>query len=318
MRKQVWRVLFLLALANAGNVLAQDAASYINAGNQMYAAKDYAKAVQYYQAATAKDPNSASAYQGLGNSHYGLGQKPEALAAYEKALQLNPNNPQLSSFVQSLRTQLGASASPAATTPAANTNYSANTGSTSASKNFVISPMAGVAVGAPVGIGIGGHLRGIYMVDGKLGLGGSIGAFMFGDSTVTTGNYFTQAFTVGTMTRTTSNSLMSLEILPMVKYVFGESSIKPYAVGGVGLNMLMSSSSTTYNYQNGPPAGSSPSSTNTPGGSAMYPMIQAGGGVEFQMGPDFSLFGEAKYSLIISGAGTASYAPIEFGANIGI
>src|SRR5690349_19796451 len=99
-------VLGLLIFSTSTSMaLAQGATAgqYIAAGNQFYTAKDYAKAVQYYKYATTLDPNSAAAYQGLGNSYYGLGQRSDALAAYDKALQINPNNPQLASFDQSLR-----------------------------------------------------------------------------------------------------------------------------------------------------------------------------------------------------------------------
>ena len=88
--------MFLLFVGLAGSGFAQTANQYIEAGNQFYASKDYAKAVQYYQAAAQMDPNSAAAFQGLGNSQYSQGQNAEALASYQKALAINPNNTQLS------------------------------------------------------------------------------------------------------------------------------------------------------------------------------------------------------------------------------
>src|SRR2546422_10903132 len=97
----------LVGFGMAGSGFAQSAAQSIAAGNQTYAAKDYAKGVQYYQAAVQLDPNSAAAYQGLGNCQYMLGKNTEALAAYEKASSLEPNNAQLSSFVQTLKAKVG-------------------------------------------------------------------------------------------------------------------------------------------------------------------------------------------------------------------
>jgi TolB-like protein/DNA-binding winged helix-turn-helix (wHTH) protein/Tfp pilus assembly protein PilF len=47
------------------------------------------KAVEYFQQATAKDPNYAEAYAGLADSYGLLGMMPEAKAAAEKALELN-------------------------------------------------------------------------------------------------------------------------------------------------------------------------------------------------------------------------------------
>src|ERR1019366_7772031 len=113
----------IVGLGMAGSGFAQSAAQYIAAGNQYYAAKDYVKGAQYYQAATQADPNSAAAFQGLGNCEYVQGHNTEALAAYEKALNLNPNNAQLSSFVQGLSAKVGASApAPPATSSSENTS----------------------------------------------------------------------------------------------------------------------------------------------------------------------------------------------------
>ena len=76
---------------------------YLKAGTSLYAAKDYGKAIQYYQAALKVNPDNAEAYQGLGNCYFAQGLKPEALAAYHHALQLNPTNTLLADFVQNIR-----------------------------------------------------------------------------------------------------------------------------------------------------------------------------------------------------------------------
>jgi len=75
----------------------------LSMGNQALTNRDYNGALQYYQAAIAADPNSAAAYQGEGTCYYYLGQKAQALQAYQMALQLNPGNAQLQSFVNSLK-----------------------------------------------------------------------------------------------------------------------------------------------------------------------------------------------------------------------
>src|SRR5579872_5666968 len=65
---------------------------YVAAGDQAFVAKDYAKSIQYYQAAIKLDAHSAAAYEGLGNAYHVLGAKADALSAYRKALELNPGN----------------------------------------------------------------------------------------------------------------------------------------------------------------------------------------------------------------------------------
>src|SRR6185295_8568062 len=84
------------------------AEQYVAAGQQLYTAKDYAKAIQYYSAAVKVNPNSGPAYQGIGNCLYGLGRKSDALAYYRRASALQPNNTQLAQFVQSLSAQVSA------------------------------------------------------------------------------------------------------------------------------------------------------------------------------------------------------------------
>ncbi|HET9869885.1 MAG TPA: tetratricopeptide repeat protein, partial [bacterium] len=98
---------------------ASSAAQYYAAGNQLYAAHNFAQAASYYSAATKVDPNYAPAYQGLGNCYYALGRRQDSLAFYQRALALNPSNAQLSQFIQNLQSQLGASAPAAVATPTA-------------------------------------------------------------------------------------------------------------------------------------------------------------------------------------------------------
>jgi tetratricopeptide (TPR) repeat protein len=102
-------IVLLTALMAPISVQAQGAtaAQYLAAGQQMFGAKNYAQAAQYYNAATKLDPNNVAAYQGIGNCYYMLGQKSNALAYYQKALSLQPGNAQLAQFVQNLQAQVG-------------------------------------------------------------------------------------------------------------------------------------------------------------------------------------------------------------------
>jgi tetratricopeptide (TPR) repeat protein len=79
------------------------AAALIAKGNQYFQAKQYPYAAYYYNQATQAEPNNAQAWQMLGTAFYFQGNKAKALQAFEKSLQLNPNNPQLQSYVNNLR-----------------------------------------------------------------------------------------------------------------------------------------------------------------------------------------------------------------------
>jgi tetratricopeptide (TPR) repeat protein len=101
-----WFVFFLF-LGSAGLSAAQDLSMrYYQAGNTLYLQKNYDRAILYYNAALQTNPNLWQAYQGLGNCSYAQGDKVKALSDYQKCLSLHPDNPSLSSFTQSLGTEL--------------------------------------------------------------------------------------------------------------------------------------------------------------------------------------------------------------------
>ncbi len=85
---------------------AATAEQYLAAGNQMYAAKNYAQAIQYLNAAIKLNPGNASAYQLTGNCYFALGNKKYALAYYQRASAMQPANAQLAQFVQNLAAQV--------------------------------------------------------------------------------------------------------------------------------------------------------------------------------------------------------------------
>jgi tetratricopeptide (TPR) repeat protein len=99
--------LCVIGLPSFSRAQGTSAAQYYAAGNQLYTARNYAQAAQYYYAATKIDPNYSPAYQGMGNCYYALGRQSDALAFYQRALSLNPSNAQLAQFVQNLQAQLG-------------------------------------------------------------------------------------------------------------------------------------------------------------------------------------------------------------------
>lgn len=64
-----------------------------------YQARRYDEAIQYYNQALAANPNDAKSWQMLGNCYYAKQDKPRAVDAFKKALQLNPSNTSLQSFL---------------------------------------------------------------------------------------------------------------------------------------------------------------------------------------------------------------------------
>ncbi len=96
----------------SSNARAYTSSDYYNAGLQLYNAKNYQQAAQYFGAAISMDPNNAAALQGQANSYYALGQYQQALSDYQRVQAIQPS-PQLASMVQALQAKVGASASTA-------------------------------------------------------------------------------------------------------------------------------------------------------------------------------------------------------------
>jgi tetratricopeptide (TPR) repeat protein len=94
----------------SSRVLAYTSSDYYNAGLQLYNAKNYQQAAQYFGAAISLDPNNTAALQGQANSYYALGQYQQALDDYQKVQALQ-SSPQLASMIQNLQAKVGAGAS---------------------------------------------------------------------------------------------------------------------------------------------------------------------------------------------------------------
>jgi hypothetical protein len=290
---------------------AQDqSAQYLQAGNTFYSQKNYDQAIRYYQAATQMNANSWQAYQGLGGCYYAKGDNSNALKNYQKSLDINPNNPQVSQFVTYLKSQ-----SPAPALSTGNGNAAAFQPvvyATSSTKNFELSVGPGIAIysnGSEVGIG--GSLSGFYMLDKNLSLGGSLHFYTYSTSIITVSEYETESSTIGNETETDSGTLNALEVIATGKYKFDGNGLVPYLIGGIGLVDLMISGTDSFTYDSGPPLfGNSNSSFS---GSEIDPVIEGGGGVEFSLGKDMNLFGEARVDLVIGDGGTATFIPVDAG-----
>ncbi len=150
-------ILISLEIPDALHAQGATASQYLAAANKLYAAHSYAQAGKYYYAAIKLNPAYASAYQSLGNCYYFLNQKPYALTCFQRALNLQPNNPQLAQFVQSLKAKLSATPAVTATTGAVAPAGAAPAvaPSTGTSAPAVISPVAGAnTVGTAAGMGL--------------------------------------------------------------------------------------------------------------------------------------------------------------------
>ncbi len=90
---------------------AYNADDYYRAGLQLYNAKDYTKAIQYFSASLNADPQKTAAYQARGNCYYASGQYANALMDYQQIQKRSPS-PQLDQFIQTIQMKLNSSPQP--------------------------------------------------------------------------------------------------------------------------------------------------------------------------------------------------------------
>ncbi len=321
----------LVSIGLASTALCQTAAQYLAAGNQTYAAKDYAKAVQYYQAAAQLDPKSSPAYQGLGSSYYQQGKTSDALAAFDKALALDPSNAQLANFANTLRAKTGTSA-PATNESTPSASSPAGTGRPEldimVGLNFALSNNGAYGVpaaytsdisGGGYGAGFGGG-AGIYFPMGdKILIGGNVSYYTFSSSSTSpTASGYGESITV-------KNSQNDIEVAVGGKYKLGGDNIQPYLMGGLGFSQVSTSGSVTM-------TGILNEGIDIPSTSSFAPMVQLGGGIQMPAGPNMNFFAEGKFNIILVGGSTLTetvmgfteqvpvpgYTFIEFPLNVGL
>jgi hypothetical protein len=267
---------------SGGFAVAQDqAAAYYQAANVAYTGRDYDDAMANYQEAIQMDATLWQAYQGLGNCFYAKGQKQAALVDYQKALDLNPNNPQLVAFAQSLREQIGAPPPPPTSQTA-----TLNSAPVAASKGHFTWGI-GLAAGIPgsngsdetMGFGINGNVG--YAFNAKLALLLEIDGLVFPTSL--------PGFTS-----------IETDIFPAIQYTFASpgSTVHPFVFGGIGLNDDMAE------YDSG--SGSETFSQTDP-------LLAIGGGVAFSMGDKLDFVLKAKYVEVLVSGGSFSFLPISAG-----
>jgi hypothetical protein len=270
---------------------------YLSAANKTYGEKDYEKALRYYKAASQLRPESAPAHQGMGNCHYGLGRKSEALKSYERALDLDPSNSKLSSFVQRLRSEVGSGDGlPALDPMGSSTNTDLSMGLPESNKTLEDDSKKYNKWTS--GRNYTKNILEIFLGP-ALYEGGSMG-FGFG-----TGYYFpaTRSLFVGVAQNMIINSgggytVFDFETLLLVKYQFEGETIRPMIFGGGGLDTTMA----LFSY----------------GGYSdmdfgFYPELTVGGGVAFPLGNDVNVFAQGRIALQFGDFGTYTIIPIEIG-----
>ena len=280
--------MFLLAVMPGYSHAQDKALPYYQAGESLCAQKKYDQAIQYFDAALDANPRMWQAFQGLGTCYYAQGEKSRALTSYQRALSLHPDNPSLSAFVNSLRDELAkAQAAPQKKKEAEEDKekiWRMTSGLSQA--HFELSPCAGVV---PLGggdnvMGFGAGVGGFYMFDNEFGLGGMAHFYLF--------NYFNENVT-------------SVEVVPTIKYKVYGTGLRPYLLAGIGLTLLTDSYST-------PGYGGMSNSSYSP--SEIFPIVDAGAGLEYPVNSDTSIFLEARGDIILGQYGTASYMPVDAGA----
>ncbi len=275
----------------------------------------------------------------MGNCYYAKGQYSDALTNYQKALNINPNNPQLSNFVESLKAKVGS-------TPASSVGVPSPGSSPAVGNKFELDFSPGLAVGtsAGTGIGFGGGVEGFVPIDKGLSIGGGAAFYTFSFSYGASESLSGSGSGSVTAGATASSSYDSIEILGMMKYRFEGDKVRPFLVGGVGASLFGFSAGAS----GGSGSGSSGVSITASGSSTQVdPMISAGGGIEFSAGPNLNIFAQTRLNVIIvlggastsisgggtsggsslgtisgstsaGGGGTFTYLPIEAGLSLSI
>ncbi len=269
-----------------------------------------------------------------------MGQKPDALASYDKSLALNPQNPQLVSFDQALRAQLGSAPPPPSNSPNSSGNASGIAQDVLSSPNNAYTA-GDTQTAAPApndpnnpaesNSWTAGHSHDRNLVDVNLGV-----AFYGGETGFGLGStyYFpvSRNFSIGlgsnvyffsssypTLYGNITNLQFFTEGLLLGKYSFGQKGIRPYLFGGGGLNALIGLTTGGSGYSSGSSFG-------------FDPMLAFGGGVSIPLGEEAAFFIQAKISLVFGGinssttynpytgtnqttttGGSLSYVPVEAG-----
>ena len=269
MLQSLSRVLFFSAMASAAfsqTLTSQD----VDSANQAYNSRNYIEAEQLYQAAIQSDPNNAVAYQGLGNCELAQGHKKKAIADYNQSLSINSNNPQLAAYVQKLEAQ----ASTDSDAPAARSTHRGGGGGSFQYNGPEWDSSLGTAFG-PQGAGFGEDSVYYFMNTNDFGLGIAGNFYIFFPSSSSYSvNYFA-------------------EELLQFRVNFGDGAVRPFILGGGGLNEMFTFNSSSYN--------SSFSDVTDP-------MATVGGGVLFSLTQYLRIYLQGRVAMVFLNNSSIGYS----------
>lgn len=89
--------------SGASQANSQELFQYYQSGVSLYESGQYNEALSYFNYCTQADPSMWQAHQYIGITYYGLDRHREALEAFQKAAQINPRDPGIREWVDSLR-----------------------------------------------------------------------------------------------------------------------------------------------------------------------------------------------------------------------
>jgi hypothetical protein len=315
---------FMILLGLATALRAQDqSAQYLQAGNTFYSQKSYDQAIRYYQAATQMNANSWQAYQGLGGCYYAKGDNSNALMNYQKSLDINPNNPQVSRFVQYLRSLSTTPPQPTAQNNGLDPNQPI-VYETSPTTKFELDVNAGLALFSSE-IGFGGGLSAYIPLGKHFFIGASTDFYTISETESASASGYGV-----TETASGSGTVNFIEGMARVKYVLNGKSMKPYFFAGAGIVDASGSYSASASE-----AGSSQSNSGSLG-SQIDPVLALGGGLQFAAGKKMDITVQLKECVVFipgetvtededginesvtTGGGTESYTVLEGGLDFNL
>lgn len=279
-------------------------------GNQYYQAQNYVEAEKSLLSAIQLNANYPAAHQLLGNVYYAEGRKAEALAEYQKTLALQPDNASLKAFVDSQQSAMAAAPSaPATAAPTAAPTAMATAMPMTVETNSNLDkghPIVGAYGG--LALPISGFTSSAYVTYG-LGGGGGIYAGAAFDRhfsvalkladynipyTIAGYSYY-YGFSKVTVAPV-NDGIQQFEVMTSGRYAFLDSGVRPFVTIGmgayIGLDTGLQEASTA-------------------------PMFEGGLGVTVPLSPQWDVFAEFDYDVVLNVSGgydySVSYMPINIG-----
>jgi tetratricopeptide (TPR) repeat protein len=263
---------------------------YFTMGSDLYKQGNYQDSAVILEGVVRVNPGYWQAYEILGHDYVSLGDYKRALADCEKSLSLHPDNPDLKTFYETLKTLPPPTPTPAGVPSKSSTPAAGSTGApahTDHSPSYFYLGLAGGADLAGQGwqsaytAGPGGKILLGYQFDPNWAFQLDLEGFYF------TGVNF-------------SGAISDIEgfALPSLHYSFRDGWIGPYLMAGAGGEFELLSGN--------------------PGLTVADLDAFLGAGLEADLGNRAFLFVEGKYNFILSANATANDTPVLAGARFGL